>query len=278
MLAQRVATALVLLALWLPTLWMHDPWPFMGLTLILVSAAAWEWARLNGVVAGGAWGIVVVLVLTCLLLALTPAFGETGAAWWFAAAAWLVGGISVLRLGPDGWGRLPRLPRVVVGLLMLGVAWWALAQARIVGVNYLLSVLCVVWMADIAAYFGGRAIGGPKLAPSISPGKSWAGVWSGMAGVLLLGAVWWGLIDRHVGVDSASLYGRLADRFGLAPAALALLFLAAMSVIGDLVESLVKRSAGAKDSSTLLPGHGGVLDRIDALLPVFPLALALALS
>ena len=133
-------------------------------------------------------------------------------------------------------------------------------------------------MADVCAYFGGRAIGGAKLAPSISPGKSWAGVWSGMLGVLALGALWWGVIDHRVGVDSASLYTRLADRFGIAPGALALLFLAAMSVVGDLVESLVKRSAGAKDSSSLLPGHGGVLDRIDALLPVFPLALALALA
>jgi len=274
MLAQRVATALVLLALWLPTLWMHDPWPFMGLTLILVSAAAWEWARLNGVVAGGAWGIVVVLVLTCLLLALTPAFGETGAAWWFAAAAWLVGGISVLRLGPDGWGRLPRLPRVVVGLLMLGVAWWALAQARIVGVNYLLSVLCVVWMADIAAYFGGRAFGRRKLAPTISPGKSWEGVLSGMLGVLLLAALWMAF-DARVATDSASLFTQLKQRFGAPAMAVSVLCLVGLSVVGDLFESLVKRAVGAKDSSALLPGHGGVLDRIDALLPVLPCALAI---
>ena len=274
MLAQRVATALVLLALWLPTLWMHDPWPFMGLTLILVSAAAWEWARLNGVVAGGAWGIVVVLVLTCLLLALTPAFGETGATWWFAAAAWLVGGISVLRLGPDGWGRLPRLPRVVVGLLMLGVAWWALAQARIVGVNYLLSVLCVVWMADIAAYFGGRAFGRRKLAPTISPGKSWEGVLSGMLGVLVLAALWMAF-DARVATDSASLFTQLKQRFGAPAMAVSVLCLVGLSVVGDLFESLVKRAIGAKDSSALLPGHGGVLDRIDALLPVLPCALAI---
>jgi len=274
MLAQRVATALVLLALWLPPLWMHDPWPFMGLTLILVSAAAWEWARLNGVVAGGAWGIVVVLVLMCLLLALTPAFGETGAAWWFAAAAWLVGGISVLRLGPDGWGRLPRLPRVVVGLLMLGVAWWALAQARIVGVNYLLSVLCVVWMADIAAYFGGRAFGRRKLAPTISPGKSWEGVLSGMLGVLVLAALWMAF-DARVATDSASLFTQLKQRFGAPAMAVSVLCLVGLSVVGDLFESLVKRAVGAKDSSALLPGHGGVLDRIDALLPVLPCALAI---
>ena len=137
-------------------------------------------------------------------------------------------------------------------------------------------MLCLVWAADIAAYFGGRALGRRKLAPAISPGKSWEGVWSGMAGVLLLAVAWVMLIDTRPGVDSPSLFALLQAQMGAALAALALVFLCAMSVVGDLVESLVKRAAGAKDSSALLPGHGGVLDRVDALLPVFPVALALA--
>jgi phosphatidate cytidylyltransferase len=276
MLAQRVATALVLLALWLPTLWMHNPWPFMLLTLILVSAAAWEWARLNGIAGGGAWGSAVALALACLALAsaLRPALGDAGGSWWIAATAWLIGGVTALRLGPAGWGRLPSVPRVVVGLLVLAVAWWALAQARIVGVNYLLSVLCVVWMADIAAYFGGRAFGRRKLAPTISPGKSWEGVVSGMLGVLVLAALWMAF-DARVATDSASLFTQLKQRFGVPAMAVSVLCLVGISVVGDLFESLVKRAVGAKDSSALLPGHGGVLDRIDALLPVLPCALAI---
>jgi phosphatidate cytidylyltransferase len=157
---------------------------------------------------------------------------------------------------------------------MLWSAWLALTQARATGINFLLSVLALVWMADVAAYFGGRAFGRRKLAPAISPGKSWEGVWSGMAGVLALSALWIA-IDRHFAVDTPSLYTRLWQHAGLAGLVIALLALCALSVVGDLVESLVKRAAGAKDSSRLLPGHGGVLDRVDALLPVLPAAMAL---
>jgi phosphatidate cytidylyltransferase len=275
MLAQRVATALVLLALWLPTLWMHSPWPFMVLTLILISAAAWEWARLNGLTSGAAWASGLALAAAGLLAAnALPAMNDAPALWWLAACVWIAGGAAVLRAGPLRWAASPRALRIAVGLALLIVAWWALAQARIVGVNYLLSVLCVVWMADIAAYFGGRAFGRRKLAPTISPGKSWEGVVSGMLGVLVLAAVWMA-VDARVATDSASLFTQLRQRFGVLVMVIAVLCLVAMSVVGDLFESLIKRAVGAKDASNLLPGHGGVLDRIDALLPVLPCALAL---
>jgi phosphatidate cytidylyltransferase len=132
-------------------------------------------------------------------------------------------------------------------------------------------------MADIAAYFAGRAFGlrftRNKLAPSISPGKSWEGVWGGVAGVLVL-AVCWVVSDARLQAPVASLYTRLATQ-GWWLLVLGALFMAAMSVVGDLIESLIKRSAGVKDSSNLLPGHGGVLDRVDALLPTLPLAMML---
>lgn len=275
MLKQRVVTALVLLALLLAALFAPSPWPFDLLTLALIGAAGWEWSRLNesGELPSIAFG--VGLVLACLAaLAVDWTESAPRQVWWLAALVWVPGGAWALRLGPDFWPALPRVARRVIGGLALWTAWLALANARATGLNFLLSVLCLVWAADIAAYFGGRRFGRRKLAPAISPGKSWAGVWSGMIGVLLLGLAWV-QVDRSFAVDSASLYSRLEERIGPFGLVLALVFLAAMSVVGDLVESLVKRSVGAKDASQLLPGHGGVLDRIDALLPVVPLALAL---
>jgi phosphatidate cytidylyltransferase len=187
----------------------------------------------------------------------------------------VLGGAFVLRGGPAAWPAVPALLRAALGLLLLWTAWLALAAAKTIGVNFILSVFCLVWAADIAAYFGGRAFGKRKLAPAISPGKSWEGVWSGLVGALVLAAFWlW--LDRAFTMDSTSFYGTVRQRLGLGGLALVVVFLGAMSVVGDLFESLVKRAAGAKDSSRLLPGHGGVLDRVDALLPVFPIALALA--
>jgi phosphatidate cytidylyltransferase len=168
--------------------------------------------------------------------------------------------------------------RLMGGLLMLWVAWMAAVQARMVGINFLLSILVLVWVADVFAYFAGRTFGlrftRGKLAPSISPGKSWEGVWGGMLGVIVL-ALCWVWADSAARPAVASLYTRLAER-GWWLLVIGVIFLAAMSVVGDLVESLIKRSAGAKDSSALLPGHGGVLDRVDALLPTLPIAMMLA--
>jgi phosphatidate cytidylyltransferase len=265
----------VLVAVLLPALFAASAWPFELLTLVAIAAAAWEWGRLNG---AGALAIVLgaVLAAACAL-ALQAGWASRAPplVWWLAMPAWVLGGAWALRGGPAGWGGVPRAARWGLGLLLLWVGWLALANARSIGINFILSVFCLVWAADIAAYFGGRAFGKRKLAPSISPGKSWEGVWSGMVGVLLLAALWLGVIDRQFHIDSNSLFAALGARLGWVVAPLAVMLLSAMSVVGDLFESLVKRSAGAKDSSGLLPGHGGVLDRVDALLPVFPIALAL---
>ena len=277
MLLQRVITAVVLLALLLPSLWVATPWPFALLTLLLIAAAGWEWSRLNGVAPVAALGPGAVLALAGLWAVYTGSVAKVPAAvWWATAAAWLVIGSLALRGGPSAWPRWPVVLRLALGLLALWVAWLALAKARTVGVNFLLSALCLVWVADIGAYAAGRAFGKHQLAPTISPGKSWEGVAGGMVSVLVLAALWVLLIDRRWPVDSASLYSLWVERWGWAGLVPLALSLAAASVVGDLFESLVKRAAGAKDSSRLLPGHGGVLDRIDALLPVLPAALALA--
>jgi phosphatidate cytidylyltransferase len=275
MLGQRVVTAIVLLALFLPTLFITSPWPFILLTLVLISAGGWEWSRLNGAPGGMALLAGALVAGGCgLVMAQGWRVGEVPALWWSAALVWVAGGAFVLRRGPAGWPTLPGALRWALGLVLLWLAWNALAHARIVGVNFLLSVLAIVWVADIAAYFGGRAFGKRKLAPTISPGKSWEGVWSGMLGALLLAALWL-LAEERAAAGSPSLFKLLLQRFGVVGLMLGVAALAAMSVVGDLFESLVKRAAGAKDSSRLLPGHGGVLDRVDALLPVLPIALAL---
>lgn len=275
MLKQRILTALVLLALLLPALWVDSPWPFALLSLAFIGAAGWEWFRLNqaGSVASVLLGLM--LVVACGW-ALSIGWNERAPdwTWWLAAALWVPGGAWALRAGPACWPLLSGLSRCLIGLVALSLAWLGLAHARTIGVNFLLSLLCLVWAADIGAYFGGRAFGRHKLAPSISPGKSWEGVWSGMIGVLLLAPLWM-FLDTRMPFDSPSLYTLLAGSIGWPGLVLALLFLCGMSVVGDLIESLVKRSAGAKDSGRLLPGHGGVLDRVDALLPVVPIALAL---
>ena len=273
MLKQRVITALVLMAVLLPALFAASAWPFAVLSLVLMAVAGWEWGRLNGAGAGSMPMGLLLAALCALALWAGWAAVPPPLVWWAATAVWVLGGAFVLRGGPGAWPLIPVALRWVVGLALLWTAWLALAHAKNIGINFILSVFCLVWAADIAAYFGGRAFGKRKLAPAISPGKSWEGVWSGMAGAMVLAGLWL-LADAAWLMDSASLYTRVSTRFSLGGLALVVVFLAAMSVVGDLFESLVKRSAGAKDSSGLLPGHGGVLDRVDALLPVFPLALA----
>ncbi|MDL9998180.1 phosphatidate cytidylyltransferase [Variovorax sp. J22P240] len=279
MLKQRIITAVVLLAILLPALFYPSYVPFAWVMLALIGAAAWEWGRLNDYGPRLSLFLGVEMVLLCALswwvgLLEVPLL----AVWIVASAAWVLGGAALLRVAVPGWPRVPKGLRLVGGLLALWVAWLAAVQARMVGINFLLSILVLVWVADVFAYFTGRAFGlkftRNKLAPTISPGKSWEGVWGGMAGVVVLALAWvWA--DSAAQASDPSLYTRLTER-GWWLLLISVVFLAAMSVVGDLVESLIKRSAGAKDSSGLLPGHGGVLDRIDALLPTLPIAMMLA--
>jgi phosphatidate cytidylyltransferase len=279
MLRQRIITALLMLAILLPTVFYPSPVPFGVVALVLIAAGAWEWARMNQT----SFGTAVAFGGLCAVL--------SGAAWWAGwlqapmrglwlavGCGWVLLGVLLLRAGVSAWTPVPKSVRLIGGLVALWTAWLAVAQARTIGINFLFSVLVLVWVADIFAYFAGRTWGGKifarKLAPSISPGKTWEGALGGMLGVLVVAFVWrWA--DTAFAADSMSLYSLLWSR-GAIVMVVAVMFMAAMSVVGDLVESLFKRSAGVKDSSTLLPGHGGVLDRVDALLPILPLAMMLS--
>lgn len=282
MLKQRVITAIVLLAILLPALFYKTPEPFCAVALLLIAAGAWEWGRLNGYGQGFSTGLGVLCVVACALSWYGGLLEKSLPMLWTAAgAAWVLAGGWLLRNGVAGWPRIPKALRLVGGLLALWLAWLAVAQARVAGINFLLSVLLLVWVADVFAYFAGRTFGGRfskgKLAPSISPGKSWEGVWGGMAGVVALSLAWVyaGTTGGTGFWGEPTLYSRLVANHGMVIMLVAVIFLAAMSVVGDLVESLIKRSAGVKDSSGLLPGHGGVLDRVDAILPTLPLAMML---
>ena len=278
MLITRILTAAVLLAVLLPALFLAAAPVFNALAIVFIAAAAWEWARLAGLPSLPALAMGAGCVAACVVS--WQAGWQEGlplSFWIVAAVCWTLGGAWLLRGGVAGWQALPRTVRLVAGVALLWLAWLAVARARVVGVNFLLSAMALVWVADIAAYFAGKTFGGRwfprKLAPGISPGKTWEGALGGLLGVLVL-ALAWRWADVHWSAEDASLYTRL---LGAQPlwGWVALAWLSAMSVVGDLVESLVKRAAGAKDSSRLLPGHGGVLDRIDALLPTVPLAILL---
>ena len=278
MLKQRVITALLLLLVLIPAVMHPNTQLFMGLSLLMMGAGAWEWGRLNGrsdLPALG--GSLLFVVVSVSMVDHGWAQCAPQSLWLFSGASWVLLGIWMLSQGVAGWRRISTALRWLVGLPLLSVAWLALIAAHARGVNFLLSVLVLVWAADVAAYFAGRAWGGRmfsrKLAPAVSPGKTWEGALGGLIGVLLVGFIWRVWDGQHPAL-SASLHSLLWQHSSLL-ALVAWAFLTAMSVVGDLLESLVKRSAGVKDSSGLLPGHGGVLDRVDALLPTLPLAMML---
>ena len=159
MLKQRVITALALLALLLPALFASNPWPFMGLTVVLIAAGAWEWGRLNGMPAWLAWSGAAICLLACAVAEQLGWVQRTPPlVWLLAGAMWVLLGAWMIQRGVAGWGLWPRGVRWIAGLLLLTLAWVAMAQAHQRGVNFLLSVLALVWAADVFAYFFGKQI------------------------------------------------------------------------------------------------------------------------
>lgn len=268
MLKTRILTALVLLAVLLPVLFFNNFIAFAVVATAFFGAGAWESARLFGLGSPRMFGVVCCVLFGAGLLLGVPA-NAIGLLFALSVLLWVIRFTPSLALG------LPPLlsPANWVLSLSFTVAlfgcFYAIVRLFQHSPEYLLSVMALVWIADIGAYFSGKAFGKRKLAPSISPGKSWEGAIGGGIAVLALssltivsGAAW--LQDTFA--------VRLQARFGWAGALAILIVVVAASVVGDLFESQLKRRAAMKDSSNLLPGHGGVLDRIDALIPVLPLA------
>jgi len=268
MLRTRVITAFVLLAAFLLALFQLPPLGWLLFVSAVAAVAAWEWGALMGLVGAPRFVLGFVLLAICLLVVvLEPAAvgltsGFADAAWRLGACFYLPAALFWLLLAPiwlsRRWPLGGKLPALATGAVLLLPLWLALVQLRQAGPLTVLAIMALVWLADIGAYFAGRRFGRHKLAPAISPGKTWEGA---IGGGLL--AVAYGMLV------SPRLPPMLADNLPLL--LLVVLLLAAISVIGDLFESLLKRQAGLKDSSNVLPGHGGVLDRIDSLASTMPL-------
>jgi phosphatidate cytidylyltransferase len=217
---------------------------------VLLFFAGLEWARLCRLAAPGAWAFALALPGVFLLtdyLGLQQALFLVAAAWWIVLApAWMWRGV---RFGQHTWlGAAGFAVLVPAGLAMLAL-----------GALEVLLVLILVWIADTAAYFVGRAWGRRKLAPAISPAKTWEGAAGGLIGALayaIIGGFW-------------------IQGIAWAPFLAAAALLGMVSIVGDLFESAAKRQAGVKDSGRLLPGHGGILDRIDSATAALPLAALL---
>lgn len=267
MLKTRLLTVLVLLPGLLAALFYLPPLGWEALLLGVVLLAASEWGRLAGLSAGGRSGY---LAATLALVAgahylrqaglAAPITGAALAFWLVAAPCWLM---PRCRTHCTRWAG-------AAGWLVLVATWLAAVELRANDPQELLLVLGVVWVADSAAYFAGRAWGRHKLAPAISPGKTWEGVGGAFIGVAVYA---WVCYFAFPGLQSW-----LAGRgIGLAELTAAFWLLTAFAILGDLYESQLKRQAGVKDSGSLVPGHGGVLDRIDSLTAALPAALALRL-
>lgn len=274
-LATRIATASGLIVLVLVALFALPPRLFALAVLAAIVAAADEWARLARL--AGASRVVFVagalLIGAWLRFAPSARFedgwppgvvlavcGVASAFWLFVATPWVLA----------RWDPKSPLVRAVAGWIVLSGAFVALVSMQARSPWLVLAAMAIVWIADTAAYFTGRAIGRHRLAPQVSPGKTWEGVAGALAGVAVYA------------LALAPLAPAAGFRGSSGPAALVLwivlaLVLAGISVVGDLYESLLKRQAGVKDSGRLLPGHGGILDRVDALVAAMPPASIMAL-
>lgn len=255
MLKQRVFAALILIPLVVGSV-LYLPTPlFAALLALVVLAAGWEWSRLIPVTSINARTAFLLLLVACLagawLLHDVPVFRHTvlvaALLWWLCALVWL---------SRPTWGRDRRGLKIGVSLVTLVPVWLALVVIHSESRSLVLFLMVLIWIADSAAYFSGRRFGRHKLAPAVSPGKTWEGVAGGLSGSVLFALAAGALLG--IGGHDLITFSILA------------LLVAGISVVGDLLISLLKRQQGVKDSGHLIPGHGGILDRVDSLTAAAP--------
>ncbi len=282
MLGTRVLTAAVALIILIGAAFVAPPFAFDVLLLAIVSAACFEWLKLldlssqkSGLIAAALFGLSVSAFYSVPAIAQLSIGLGSAMVWLYAVAAmfWVVGVPFALSTRRALGGK--RLAGQVLAIFLCLVTGFALLHADGLGKGFLLSVLLLVWVADTAAYFSGRALGKRKLAPQISPGKTWEGVVGALlantAMAIVLASMNWVSQANPAG----TVFSWMASSLGYPLMIAFTILLTLVSVAGDLYESLLKRIAGVKDSGNLLPGHGGVFDRIDALLAVFPVTMFL---
>lgn len=258
MLKARILTVLLLLPLLLAALFLlpEKDWALLMLGVVLIGAG--EWSKISAFT--GFQGVVYMLLTLFIGLALLPESSRS-ANFMLYGIAFLFWALVVPLWLRNQWRTRQWSLMALTGWVVLIPTWLALVELRTFGPGLLLGLLAVVWIADSAAYFSGRKFGRHKLAPAISPGKTWEGVAGAFLGVTLYGLAW-GMWDSSA----------VPFNSGLWRGVLLLWLLMLFSILGDLFESWMKRVAGLKDSGRILPGHGGVLDRIDALTAAMPLA------
>jgi phosphatidate cytidylyltransferase len=274
MLLTRVLTAAAIMPVVLGMLFLAPPAWWALFMLVIALLACWEWSRMCGLTAVGqgtylaASGAIGAFLWLLYLRVVPGNFAAMALTGFIIATVFWVGGVPLwlaqrLRPSPSTCAA--------AGWIVAWPAWLAFVVLRDTSPWLLLAVAALVWVADIAAYFAGKRFGRHKLAPAVSPGKTWEGVAGALVGVMIYGAALAWIANVH-----ATPITSLFDDGAAVPVVLAMLALTGVSVVGDLFESWMKRGAGLKDSSHLLPGHGGILDRIDALTSTLPVA-ALAL-
>lgn len=266
MLKTRVLTALVLVPAVLAALFLLSPMAWALVLLAVVGWAAHEWARLATFPPPLHTAFVLATVCLALALLLYP---DRGAAYAYAKGMLVIAGAFWIVAAPlwivNRWPTQSRVPMALLGVIVLVATWVALVELRARSPWLVLAAMAVVWIADTAAYFAGRAFGRHKLAPQVSPGKTWEGVYGAWVAVAIYALA-------LVPLATAASFRPAVSAVAVALFVLFALLLACVSVVGDLFESLMKRQAGVKDSGAALPGHGGILDRIDALLAAMPVA------